>query len=659
MRKKSLFLLLLGGITWLMAGGILHAATEPETESVTAEESETVSGTEIRAQDDFYGYVNFETLMNMEIPFGQSSNGTLMQAGDKVEEQLNQIIEQVVNSGENYEPGSNEQLIRDIYQQSLEYDYETSGAKEHLGKLVDRIEGADSLEALVPILGELYTDYGCNVLFRPTVMSNVYEPDENALFAMNFTSVCGQSLEKVYEEEEIRVKLKNTIREALYEFGISYDEAERRGKELTYLILEVAGDSDFSINHMVNPYSKLTRVTEAEMEEIFQSAGSGLLTASYGIDENPYGEWYTPDLEQLKSMGRILSEDNLEQLKSYAVAELFCSYQICLSDDMQKYESDEQKGAECVRYYMEEQLGELYAREYLTEELMTGVTDLCRDIQDACAEKIDSGEWMSEETRALLKKKLYNIEFQIGAPEEHVVDEKDQELIGDNLFETIVNLNTKKTWDNLAQIGEPYDRSQFGMSPLEINACYDHANVMTIPLAMMQEPVYSLDADYAENLGKLGMVVAHELSHAFDSSCIFFDENGKYDPSWISEEDYNKFTERSGKVVEYYDQFTVLDVYYVDGELTLGENYADLAAMETLVTLVQTKEEYQILFESYAQLWCELEVDTSAVEMLVQDVHSPSKTRVNAVLSSCEEFCETYDVQPEDGMYQENRVSRW
>ena len=113
-----------------------------------------------------------------------------------------------------------------------------------------------------------------------------------------------------------------------------------------------------------------------------------------------------------------------------------------------------------------------------------------------------------------------------------MIEEKDQQLIGDNLFQTLLHLNSKKIIDNLEEIGQPFNRNEFDMSPQTINACYNQTNRMTIPLAMMQQPMYDENGDYAENLGRLGMIVAHELSHGFDSSCIFFDENGNYNPDW-------------------------------------------------------------------------------------------------------------------------------
>ncbi|MBQ3599670.1 MAG: M13 family metallopeptidase [Lachnospiraceae bacterium] len=661
MKRKLPSLLLL--LTIIIQSLTACTQAEPETQTTTVSNTTTKENVKqnSKAQDDFYGYVNQKALQEMEIPFGESSNGTFLQAGKLVEEQLDEIIEQVVTSKKKYQPGSNEQLIRDMYEQCVAYEYETSGAKEQLEQMVNEIESADNLNELVPVLGKLYTEYGCAVLFKPVVRNNAYQSEKNALYAEHFLGVCNQDLEGIYEEEASRTEIKITVQTALYGLGIPYKEAKKRGKDTTYMLLDLAEKTDFSLAHMDNMFEKLTYFSEEEMEDIFLNIDVTLLKESFGVFQNPYGGWYTYDPKQFQCIGTLFKEENLENIKSYAIAELFCTYQSCLSDDLQtqRFKTVEEKAKKCVKIYLERQLGELYAEKYYTEELKTKVTRLCMDIQEACEKKIEAGDWMSKKTKKLLIKKLYNIEFFLGAQEPHVIEEKDQEIIGSNLFQTLLHINSKEITDNLEQIGQPYNPNEFDMSPQTMNACYSQTNRMTIPLAMMQQPMYDENGDYAENLGSLGMVVAHELSHAFDSSCILFDENGNYNPNWISKEEYDIFVKRSEAVVDYYETFYVMDVYPVDGMLTLGENYADLGAMELLVTLVHKKEDYKKLFESYGRTWCELIVSTQAVQMLELDVHSPSNVRVNAVLSSCEEFYEAYGVQEGDGMYREERVSRW
>ena len=152
------------------------------------------------------------------------------------------------------------------------------------------------------------------------------------------------------------------------------------------------------------------------------------------------------------------------------------------------------------------------------------------------------------------------------------------------------------------------------------------------------------------------------MGHAFDSNCIVFDKNGVYDPDWIAPEDLNALNERNEKAVSYFeDNFTVFGVYHVNGEKTLGENYADLGGMECVTSLAKTEEDLEKIFENYAVIWCLKRVDATIVDLIAYDEHSPEVIRTNAILSTLDCFYEVYDVKEGDGMYvaPEKRISRW
>ena len=217
--------------------------------------------------------------------------------------------------------------------------------------------------------------------------------------------------------------------------------------------------------------------------------------------------------------------------------------------------------------------------------------------------------------------------------------------------------------DTVKSLNEPVSRTDIFMPMQMFNACYDPSfNNITITVAITNAPFFDAKANYYTNLGGLGMVIAHEMGHAFDSNCILFNSKGEYDPSWINQEDMDTLLERNEQAVRYFeDNFIVFGIYHVDGEQTLGENYADLGAMECITSLTKTQEDREKLFENYATIWCELGTDESIINQIAYDPHSPALVRVNAILSTTEAFYETYDVQEGDGMYiaPENRISRW
>ena len=164
-----------------------------------------------------------------------------------------------------------------------------------------------------------------------------------------------------------------------------------------------------------------------------------------------------------------------------------------------------------------------------------------------------------------------------------------------------------------------------------------------------------------KNLGMLGHVIAHEMNQAFDSISIVFDKNGCYDPEFIEQADRDTYKTLQEKVIDYYQNYKILDIYSIDGEKTLGENIADIGAMECLVNITDNKEEIRQILEGEAQEWAALTEITEVLTKLEGDTHSPGEARVNAVISSVDKFYEVYDIKESDKMYvaPENRIKVW
>jgi putative endopeptidase len=308
-----------------------------------------------------------------------------------------------------------------------------------------------------------------------------------------------------------------------------------------------------------------------------------------------------------------------------------------------------------------DQISELYAKQYYTKEMDEQLRQMYNDIIDGYRQLIREADWLTEGTREGLLRKLESMYFVVGAGAPHEIDAEDAKLIGEDAFCTYVNIAKWNIQKELEDIGQKIDKTESVMPSQIVNSAYSPCNTFTITVAIMHAPYFDVNADYASNLGGLGMVMAHEIGHAFDTNCIAYDENGEYRPDWICEEDQAKLSQRLTQIENYYSGYTIMEIYHVDGVKTSGENYADKGAMECLMKIVQSPDEREQLFENYAYIWCELVEDSFAIRQLQEDVHSPSETRVNAVLSSTDEFYEVYDVTPEDGMYvaPNDRISRW
>ena len=233
---------------------------------------------------------------------------------------------------------------------------------------------------------------------------------------------------------------------------------------------------------------------------------------------------------------------------------------------------------------------------------------------------------------------------------------------GGNLVDNYLNILSVGMRENIVSKDEPTDvESWDGITTYEVNAFYSPStNSIFLPVAILQGVFYGKDASEAENLGGIGTVIGHEITHAFDNSGAQYDEKGNFE-NWWTQKDYEMFARLSRQVVDYYNGFENNGMQ-VNGEQTLGENIADLGGVAAVTQLAVTKGlDLSEVYEQYASIWAGKETPEYAYMLMLMDTHSPDSVRVNAVLSAMPEFYEVYGVLPGDGMYQapENRPGIW
>jgi putative endopeptidase len=297
---------------------------------------------------------------------------------------------------------------------------------------------------------------------------------------------------------------------------------------------------------------------------------------------------------------------------------------------------------------------------------------LVGEIEKSMKQDIETATWMSEATKQQAYAKLAAVTNKIGYPEKwrdysSVVVKPDDYLGNEEraaAFEVRRNLN---------KIGKPVDKSEWGMTPPTVNAYYSPPqNNINFPAGILQPPFYSPKADEAVNLGAIGVVVGHELTHGFD------DQGRKYDGAgnlrdWWTTEDAKHFEARAECVVNEYDNFSPVDGVKLKGKLTLGENAADnggihlayMALMRDLAdkTMPDTKLDgftpAQQFFLGYAQVWCENATDANARVRALTDPHSPGQFRANGVLQNMKEFQQAFGCKENDPMVSVKACRVW
>lgn len=314
-----------------------------------------------------------------------------------------------------------------------------------------------------------------------------------------------------------------------------------------------------------------------------------------------------------------------------------------------------------------EMLGKMYVDKTFKPEAKKRMLDLVNNLQQTYADRINRLDWMSAETKKKALGKLNTFVKKIGYPDKWK-DYSSLQIVPDNYVKNAISASTFEYNENINKLGKPVDRTEWGMTPPTVNAYYNPAfNEIVFPAGILQYPFFSDEADDAINYGGIGGVIGHEMTHGFDDQGAQYDADGNLKNWWLPE-DEQKFKAKTGVVVRQFNEYTVLDSVHVNGNLTLGENLADLGglaiAYEAFKKTAQGKSNEKIdgftpdqrFFLSWAQVWRTSARDEQTALMIKTDPHSPAKWRCNGPLSNMPEFYAAFNVKPGDKMYRADSV---
>jgi putative endopeptidase len=319
-------------------------------------------------------------------------------------------------------------------------------------------------------------------------------------------------------------------------------------------------------------------------------------------------------------------------------------------------------------------LGRLYAERYFSSEAKERIIVMFSSLKRALARRIEVQDWMSDKSKALALEKLEAFKFKIGYPDRWRDYSKMEIDSSKSLVENNASIN-RFFWNDTVErkFKKPVDPSEWYMNPQDINAYYDISiNEICFPAGILQYPFFDMNADDAFNYGAIGTIMGHEMIHGFDDEGRQFDKNGNLG-NWWSRPDTRRFNRRIKVLEEWFNGIEVLPDIKANGKLTLGENIADhgglTVALEAFRDVMkensgEIKQGFtplQRFFIAYAFTWAENCCDEMVLQMVKSDEHSPSRLRVNGVLSHIDEWYEAFGITEEHSMYiaPEERVRIW
>ncbi|MGC9190732.1 MAG: M13 family metallopeptidase [Candidatus Micrarchaeia archaeon] len=353
----------------------------------------------------------------------------------------------------------------------------------------------------------------------------------------------------------------------------------------------------------------------------------------------------------IKSVDLILKNSNIEELKAYfiwctinsyasllhkhAVYEHFRFYGKVLSGQ-KKIEPRWKRGLYRTNSMIGDAIDSLYVKSYFNNYIKGNAAKLLEMIKESFRKRLETNKWMTDETKRLALEKLDAMEFKIGYPKRFknyaglTIDRHD--LVGNVIRAHKFELNRQ-----LARIGKQVDKEEWSMNASEVNAYYDNSkNQVVIPAGILQPPFFDVHADLAVNLGGIGGIIGHEITHGFDDQGRLFDKNGNI-KNWWTKNDMKRFTKLSRNIEELYSSISVLPGLKINGKLTIGENIADLGGISIAYDALKAEgsldkrigklNEEQRYFIAWAQTWKSVVAKEMAELRIYVDPHPPESVR--------------------------------
>ena len=308
-----------------------------------------------------------------------------------------------------------------------------------------------------------------------------------------------------------------------------------------------------------------------------------------------------------------------------------------------------------------EAFGQLYVDQAFSPAAKARAKEMVENLRQAYAERILATDWMSPDTKKEAITKLNAFAVKIGYPDKWK-DYSKLKITRESALQNLFAVSEWRTQDNLQKYGKPIDRGEWSMTPPTVNAYYNSSmNEIVFPAGILQSPFYDPKADDAVNYGGIGAVIGHEMTHGFDDQGRRSDAKGNL-RDWWTKEDNDKFAAKAAMVGKQYSAFSPLDSVHVNGDLTMGENLADIGGLTIAYQAFQKTPQYkasqkidgftpsQRFFLGWAQVW-RSNIRPEALRQRIQtDPHSPSQYRANGPLMNMPEFYEAFGCKDGDKM---------
>jgi len=642
--------------------------------------------TTVKAGDDFYKYANGTWMKNNPIPAEYSRYGAFELLEEENYVQLKTIFAEA-SADKNASEGTVNQKIRDFYNSGMDTakidQNGISPLKSELEQIAAFSTAADVQKMI--IMQHASGNYPLFYLF-----SSPDEKNSDQVIAMTYQGGLGLPDRDYYLSDDARSKeiLSAYLKHVAKMFvlaGSSPELAEKDAATVVKIETELAKLSSTRLQ-LRDPNANYNKTDLAGLQKM--APGMDWKAYFEGINLTATNEINIGQPKFVSGMAKMINTVAVADWKVYFRWDLINSAASSLSSDFDKehfafygtvlsgakeQQSRWKRMIDQTSNSLGEAVGQLYVQKFFPPEAKSRMVELVNNLKVSLGERINGLTWMTDSTKKEAEAKLAKINVKIGYPDRWI-DYSSLKIGTDSYYANKKSARQFAVNRDIAKIGKPVDRSEWGMTPQTINAYYSpNMNEIVFPAAILQPPFFFMDADDAVNYGAIGMVIAHEMTHGFDDQGRQYDKEGNLHDWWLADDSKN-FEAKTKVLVDQYDNYKILDSLHVDGKLTLGENIADLGGMSVayngLLKAMEGKDKGakidgftadQRFFLSYAQVWRANVRDEETMRRLKEDVHSPGEARVNGIVYNIPAFYTAFNIQPTDKRYiaPENRANIW
>jgi endothelin-converting enzyme/putative endopeptidase len=636
----------------------------------------------VKPCDDFYQYACGNWMKATQIPADESSwSRSFNVIHDRNEEILHQILESYAKGENQSEPYA--KALGDFYGSCMdEAAIEAAGVKP-LEPWFKAIDAVNSPAALTKLLGRMQAELGSGIVFDIGAAQDF--TDANQVLGQIWQAGLGMPERDYYLDAkpkfaELRQKYEAHVAAMLQLAGDKDDKAKASAKKIMEIETQLAKAS-MTKEDLRKPKLYAHRTVKADLAKTAPGIDwNAWLDGAKAKDVKLFNVGQ-PDF--LKAAGGMFTKTPIADWKTYLRWHILRIHGNELSakfvDEKFKWRK-ELTGADklparwkrCVRTIdglMGEALAQPFVKKTLGNEGKANVVGMVQAIEKVMHGNIEHIGWMDEPTKKAAFAKLAKIGNKIAYPDKWR-DYSKLEIVKGNYVQNSQKAEAFEYGRQLAKMDKPVDRSEWQMSPPTVNAYYDpQLNEMVFPAGILQPPFYSNATPRPTNYGGIGMVMGHELTHGFDDEGRQFDADGNL-KDWWAKSVNDEFERRASCVKKQFDDYTVLDGVHINGELTLGENIADLGGVKLGLKALQAqpplppggKPEFsqeQEYFLGFAQGWCTKMRDEQLRTLVATNPHSPPHLRVNGPLSNLPEFAKAFSCEANAKMMKKDRCEVW